>query len=274
MLIQANTRYLNRGRNFNLQFQSGVTLIETMISLALSLIVTSAMVILMANTMGTSTRIINMTQLTDEMRNVMSMMTRDIRRANYSANAIYCYGHSNCGSTVAVQTSGINIVDTADVQCVTFQLDRSYIDAGGAWQEMDGNASNDPKGGFRRREIPVDGDDRGIIEMWINNAAGNAMPACDPGVEDGWVAVTDPNSIDILEFTIDDGLSQEETITRESGASFTQRQRQLKFAIEGELVIEQKMGWVKTNDPIMVRRRIEDSITVRNDYIKDYIPAS
>ena len=139
---------------------------------------------------------------------------------------------------------------------------------------MDGNASNDPKGGFRRREIDVDGDSRGIIEMWINNDAGNAMPNCDPNVENGWVAVTNPNSVDILEFTIDNSLSLEDTITKESGSSFTQRQRQLKFTMVGELVLEQKMGWVKADDPIMVRRRIEDSITVRNDYIKDYVPAS
>ena len=80
-----------------------------MISLALSLIVTSAMVVLMANSMGTSTRIIQMSQLTDELRNAMSMMTRDVRRANYSANSIFCYGHSQCGF------AGGNALQTGDI---------------------------------------------------------------------------------------------------------------------------------------------------------------
>jgi hypothetical protein len=65
-----------------LRRQAGFTLMEAMISLALSLVVTSAMVALMANSLGTTSRIIQMSQLTDELRNTMSMLTRDIRRAN------------------------------------------------------------------------------------------------------------------------------------------------------------------------------------------------
>ena len=38
-----------------------------------------------------------MSQLTDELRNAMSMMSRDVRRANYNANNIYCYANSDCG---------------------------------------------------------------------------------------------------------------------------------------------------------------------------------
>ena len=67
--------------------QAGVSLVEAMIALALSMIVVASMVAVMANSMGTATRIIEMSQLTDELRNSMSMMTRDVRRANYSANA-------------------------------------------------------------------------------------------------------------------------------------------------------------------------------------------
>ena len=77
--------------------QAGVTLMEAMISLALSLLVTTAMVTLMGNSMGSATRIIEMSQLTDELRNAMSMMSRDIRRANYNSNSIYCYANSDCG---------------------------------------------------------------------------------------------------------------------------------------------------------------------------------
>jgi hypothetical protein len=237
-----------------------------MIALALSAIVTVAMVTLMGNSMGASTRIIGMTQMADELRNVMSMLTRDVRRANYSANSIYCFGHSNCVNTVAQQTSDVQI-DTA-LECITFQLDRSYINSTSAWQLVDGNATNDPKGGFRRRTVSVDGSDRGIIEMWVGTESG-AMPDCGE-VSDQWLAVTNPNAVNIIEFTIGDALSLERALSQENGASFTQRQRQLNFAIEGELVVEQKWQSINAGDPI-VRRRIEDRITVRNDYI-NYTP--
>ena len=69
--------------------QTGFSLIEAMISIALSMVVTSAMIVLMGNSMGTATRIIEMTQVTDELRNVISMMSRDVRRANYNPDSLF-----------------------------------------------------------------------------------------------------------------------------------------------------------------------------------------
>ena len=97
MNTSSTNRLVRVSRAVSISKQTGVTLIETMISLALSLVVTSAMVVLMANSLGTATRIIQMSQMTDELRNAMSMMTRDVRRANYSSNSAYCYANSECG---------------------------------------------------------------------------------------------------------------------------------------------------------------------------------
>ena len=82
----------------SIRSQAGLTLIEAIIALALSALVTSAMVVLMANSLGTATDVIQMTQLTDELRTAMHMVTRDVRRANYSAHAAYCFANSDCGS--------------------------------------------------------------------------------------------------------------------------------------------------------------------------------
>jgi type II secretory pathway pseudopilin PulG len=71
-----------RRGHYGARRQAGATLLEAMISLALSLVVTTAMVTLMGNSMGSATRIIEMSQLTDELRNAMSMMSRDVRRAS------------------------------------------------------------------------------------------------------------------------------------------------------------------------------------------------
>ena len=228
--------------------QAGVTLIEAMISLALSLIVTSAMVVLMANSMGTSTRIIHMSQLTDELRNAMSMMTRDVRRANYSANSIFCYGYSKCGFAGgdALQTSDIQI----DGECFTFTLDRSF----------NGDATDDAVGGFRR--VVTGGT--GVIEMWTGLAG--TTPNCASGAgAANWIELTDPNTVDITEFTINDDGSIEKEIAESKTSTFNTRQREIQVLLEGELVLEQQKG------NVVVVRRLEDIIYVRNDFVLEEI---
>ena len=218
--------------------QAGVTLVEAMIGLALSMIVVSSMVGLMSNSMGTATRIIEMSQLTDELRNVMSMMTRDVRRANYSANAAYCYANSDCGLNVAAQWGDINIERDADANaCVTFNLDRDF----------DGDASSDSAGGFQYRAV----GGVGRIEMWV----GDSSPVCFAGAND-WLPVTDDAMVDITEFLVDDSGSFSGTVTGEAGSTVTQNTRQLNIQIEGELLLDNR-----------ITRRLVDTIRVRNDYL-------
>jgi hypothetical protein len=102
-----------------------------------------------------------------------------------------------------------------------------------------------------------------------------AAPACgDAADAAGWMPVTDPNIIDIVAFIIDDDESVETSILQEGGAStYTQRQRHLELAVEGELVLEQRMGWAADADNQMIRRRVEDVIIVRNDFLSPPIPA-
>jgi len=226
--------------------QAGVTLIEAMISLALSLIVTSAMVVLMANSLGTSTRIIQMSQLTDELRNAMSMMTRDVRRANYSANSIFCYGHSQCGFAGgnALQTGDIQI--SVDQACFTFTLDRSF----------NGDATDDAVGAFRR----VTSGGVGVIEMWTG-LAGTAPNCASAAGAANWIELTDPNTVNITVFTIDDAGSITKEIAESKTSTFDSRQREIQISLEGQLILEEDMG------NVVVLRRLEDIIYVRNDFV-------
>lgn len=244
----------NSGHNSGIRTQkrqTGVTLIEAMISLALSMIVTSAMVVLMANTMGTSTRIIQMSQLTDELRNAMSMMTRDVRRANYSANSIFCYGNSACGDVGAIAEQAGDIL-MADIDangvndCFTFNLDRNF----------DGDTIDDADGAAGFRWVTNGGI--GVIEMWT----GGASPDCSdaPGAA-GWVEITDPDTVNITDFAADNLASFNKELFPGEPIAFTNRQREIKISLEGELVLEQDMG------NVVVIRRIEDRIYVRNDFI-------
>ena len=226
--------------------QAGFTLIEGLISLALSLVVTSAMVALMANSLGTTSRVIQMTQLTDELRNTMSMLTRDIRRANYSANAAFCYANSDCGDPggAAVQFADIDVTDGS---CVVFGLDRNF----------DGDASTDDAGGFRR----VTSGGVGLIEMWV----GDNAPDCAAGNSQNWVAVTDPDFVNITAFVVDDNDSFDGCIVGEAGSTITQFTRQIQVQLTGALVRN-------NNDPFPITRQVEDVIKVRNDMIEKDLP--
>ena len=252
MKTQIHKQTIHRSGLRNLKHQAGVTLIEAMISLALSLLVTSAMVALMANSMGTSTRVIHMSQLTDEMRNAMSMMTRDVRRANYSAKSIFCYGYSKCGF------AGGDALQTGDIQiggggsCFTFTMDRGF----------DGNATNDAVGAFRR----VTTGGVGVIEMWTG-VAGTTPDCTSAAGAANWIELTDPGTVDITIFTISDAASVIKEVSESKTSTFDSRQREIQILMEGELILEQDMVTAGSLAATIVSRRLEDTIYVRNDYV-------
>ena len=220
--------------------QAGSTLIETMISITLSVMVILSMVTLMGNSMGSATRIIQMSQLTGELRNAMSMMSRDIRRANYTAGSIYCYGNADCGVEDATKQAADITIDGGD--CFFFGVDRDWS----------GDSFTDNAGGFRL----VSNGGVGVIEIWV----GDESPVCD-GTSDDWVELTDPNLVNITTFVIDGSGSFENTLTGSTGI-ITQRTRRIQMQIEGRLNLDNS-----------ITRRIEDTIKVRND-IHTFTPST
>lgn len=229
-----------RSGRYGAQRQAGATLLEAMISLALGLVVTTAMVTLMGNSMGSATRIIEMSQLTDELRNAMSMMSRDVRRANYNTNSIYCYANSDCGISggPAEQFADVTISGAANNSCFVFGLDRDW----------DGNSANDGPGAFRRATT----GGVGVIEMWVGDGAPNCGAAAGSG---DWLAVTDSGFVDITVFNVDDSASFGQTLTQQGGTTLTQRTRQVQMQVEGRLILDNS-----------ITRRVEDTIKVRNDF--------
>ena len=196
------------------------------------------MVGLMSNSLGSASRIIQMSQLTDELRNTVSMMSRDVRRANYSTNSIYCYANSECGDPttgIAVQAADIDISVAA---CLVFGLDRDW----------DGNANNDGGGAFRRDTV-VNGHGItvGVMEMWT----GTTVPSCADSTN--WVAITDPEFVDITNFTATMPGTFDGSVEEDGGTTVTVRTRVVRLQIAGELVLDGTIS-----------RNIEDTIKVRN----------
>ena len=86
--------------------QAGASLMEVMVAMSISLVVTASMIALMANSLSTTARVVKMTKLTDDLRVAMQMMTRDVRRSSYNANSMFCYDNENCATDGAIVAAG------------------------------------------------------------------------------------------------------------------------------------------------------------------------
>jgi type II secretory pathway component PulJ len=224
--------------------QSGASLMEVLVAMSISLVVTASMIALMANSLGTTTRIIKMTKLTDDMRIALQMMTRDVRRSSYNANSMFCYANDDCASDGAITAAAdISLVDldSDDVNdCFTFLMDRDH----------DGDSTEDNAGGFRR----VTSGGVGVIEMWT----GDSAPDCtDAAGSAGWVQITNPDNMDIFDFSVDDDLSYSQVILDDgAGNTVSQRVRKVRMDIQGRLVMDNSIS-----------RQMEDIIAIRNDLL-------
>jgi hypothetical protein len=241
-------------------YQRGASLMEVLIAMSISLVVTASMIALMANSLGTTARIVKMTKLADDLRVTMQMMTRDVRRSSYNANSIYCYANGACAlgasssdpktviDGVLILAGAINFVDEDDDgfdddDCITFLMDR----------DEDGNSVEDDAGGFRRRPDPNNGVN--VIEMWT----GAATPNCGAApLAAGWVQITDPEVVEITNFNINDEPTYTEVIQTDAAGNPTLSQvtRKLRINLSGRLVLDNNIG-----------REIEDVISVRNDLL-------
>lgn len=217
--------------------QRGFTVMEFLVSITISLIVTAAMVALMSSSLANTSRIVTSTKLTDDLRMTMQMLTRDVRRTSYNANAMFCYANDNCGTDGSATLAGdITIADNGE--CFTFLLDRDH----------DGDSTENNAGGFRR----VTNNGVGVMEMWVGDAAPNCAAA-----NANWIAVSDADSMNISSFSVDDNLSYTEVIFDDgAGTTISQRVRKLRFNLQAELIIDDSIS-----------RGIEDVINVRNDVL-------
>jgi len=219
--------------------QKGMSLMEVLVAMSISLVVTASMIALMSNTLGSTARIINMTKLSDDLRITMQMMTRDVRRSSYNANSMFCYANEDCGADGAATLAG-DITINGSNDCFTFLTDRDH----------DGDSTENEAGGFRR----VVSNGVGVIEMWT----GDQSPDCSSAAGAGnWVQITNSENMDIFVFTVDDNLSYSLEILNDGlGNTLSQKVRKIRMNIQGRLVLDNT-----------IVRRIEDVIAVRNDVL-------
>jgi len=238
--------------------QKGVTLIELLVAVTISIIAVSGMLAAMANTLGTGGQTIKMTRMTQEMRTTMQLMTRELRRANYHSGFLDCYGNTGCLSSitglgnVTTKIKSIGINDSAD--CIWFWYQRPGATATlGSWRVA----------GFRRK---VDGDNIGRIQMTTGSTS--ATP-CASASEAEWVGstgkgadITDPNFIDVLSFTI---VNESPTAEIINSNNDTQNVQRIRLTITSKLKADGSVpGFVQNN--ANATRTLTELIQVRNHF--------
>ena len=214
----------------------------------------AAMIAMMGNSLGSTARIIKMTKLSDDLRITMQMMSRDVRRSNYNANALFCYANSKCSENsaavtlageVSIMNNGVAVTDGSNGNCLVYQLDRDHDG-----DSLKSATNQDEVGGFRRA---VDGG-VGVLEMWV----GNSMPNCGADAGDGdWVAISNANNMDITAFEVNDAQSfTAEVFNDGMGNTLNQRVRRIHMNLTGRLVMDNS-----------ITRQLEETINIRNDIL-------
>jgi hypothetical protein len=146
-------------------------------------------------------------------------------------------------------------VDVNGNTCFTFLTDR---DKDGDSTNFSSDPTIDSAGGFRRSQVRQDPDDNtsdlvGVIEMWTGNATPDCGAAAGTG---GWVQITNPQNMDIFDFTVDENLSYTQEIFNDGTNTLSQKVRKIRMNMQGQLVADNT-----------IVRRMEDVISVRNDLL-------
>lgn len=226
----------------------GFGLIELMVSIVIGLIVMTGIISLVVATLRANTENLEMTRLNQEMRSVMQLVTRDLRRGGYTQQAIRDFGSGNQsnndftgirvfdGSTeLDYADSGITEADPAD--CVLFSYD------------SDGNGDAEA------------GEFRGFKYDAANNAirakvSGNASDAdCADGTGT-WETLTDTATVQVNEFAITTRNGNAVPVMTDSAGNPVLTIRELVISLDAQLAEDDG-----------VRRTMRETVRVRNDLL-------
>lgn len=199
----------------------GFSLVELMIALAAGLVVSSAVVAFLMSSFKSNSDYVISTRLTQDLRNTLDLVSRDLRRAGYSEDAMTAMG---AGASGVTNFSRLQLCDAANVctgvgtptppdTCAIYAYDR----IGGTAGVLE--ASNGEVRGVRRKtRTNINGASVGVIEYAVSTTTAgkptcvgagpnyNVFPTvCNTAT--GWCPLTDATKLDITSFTLTDGGS-------------------------------------------------------------------
>jgi len=204
---------------------SGFTLVELMVALVAGLIVSAAALSFFFSSMKSNGEYVQSTRLTQELRNTLDLITRDLRRAGYDDDGLAYVGNPHlspftpiCIATTAAPT--VCVASGASGDCVVYAYDRTFPDgsatAAGTAGTLD--LGNGEVRALRMRSRTVNGVSVGVIEY--ARSEGTTRPACGgaspdyssfPAACDAtslWCPLSDPTRIDVSQLEITNRSAQ------------------------------------------------------------------
>ncbi len=157
----------------------GFSLVELMVSIAVGLVVLAGITTMFAHNVKAGGDAMKMARLNQELQAVMSLMTRDIRRAGYWGNASSSIGPDTSNTNPFTLDTPGTLSGEAANSCITFSYDRNG----------NGSITSDPdeRLGFRLISLAV--------QARKSSASG---AACTDG---DWERITDPATTEITGLT-------------------------------------------------------------------------
>ncbi|MCB1590678.1 MAG: prepilin-type N-terminal cleavage/methylation domain-containing protein [Xanthomonadales bacterium] len=181
--------------------QRGFSLVEMMIALAVGLILTAAVISMTVNMSTTATASVRYSRLTQDMRTVASVISRELRRAGFNVAAL---NQVRTGQTADLYSR--LLLDDADGDnvgsCITFGYDTLDLGTQDSTPGVISAAEPAEWRGFRRNVV----NGVGVVEM--RTAGAGVGGDCASGGHT-WVALTDPAVLDVMALDFDMGNSGE-----------------------------------------------------------------
>ena len=158
--------------------QKGATLVELMVSLAIGMVSVLGVASLVGMGVGVNSKLMNNSRLNEELKNVASLMARDIRRAGYNGASIDMVTDPDSSPSAFANSITVSQYSgEAANSCIEFAYDANGNG------ELDTSGTNENYG-YRLRD--------GVIEMRSGGAVCTAT---------GWEALTDADMVTVSSLT-------------------------------------------------------------------------
>ena len=189
--------------------QRGFSLVELMVALVAGLIVSGAVLSFFLSSMKSNGEYVQSTRLTQELRNTLDLMTRDLERAGYDQDAL---AYLATGTSTPFNNLKLDVANN----CVVYSYDKANAASGSAIGVLD--LANGEIHAMRRVSATnQDGRSVGVVEYFSSDqpttparpnctAAGATYTAYPPAcnLTTGWCALSDPSVLDITALNLTD----------------------------------------------------------------------
>ena len=204
---------------------TGFSLVELMVALVAGLIVSAALVAFTMSSFRSNGEYVLSTRLTQELRNSLDLVMRDLRRAGYDQGALGLLAQGTMSPFSSMHV---------EADCVVYAYDR--FDQDGVYTDGIVDVDNGEVRGLRRVEVDYEGATVGVIEYAVS--ADGERPACDGDTGDydqfppqcnddsTWCPLSDPSILNITEFALADnrtivGTAPTQVVLRDIGVQIS-----------------------------------------------------